>query len=294
MHGQRLSARPGVLHDRCRAHVHRLLQHVQLAQPVDRRWGIGRPIEKVRVLVTHILHVAQPVVDEPELLPLEGGAHAAAAVVAADDDVLDLQQFHRELHHRQAVEVGVDHQVGDIAVHEQLAWQQADDVVGRHPRVRAADPQVLGRLQPRQAREEAGLDLVTRLQRTAQRMLARQEIRWLAAPENPPPGWPANSRREVFLFFKEALANVVRHARARRVELRAQVVRGEFVLTVSDDGVGIDPARRRSGLGLRGIEERVKELFGTMTVGSAAGQGTTLAIQLPLPAAEVPLARAAG
>ena len=55
-------------------------------------------------------------------------------------------------------------------------------------------------------------------------------------------------------------------------------------VSVTDDGIGFDPARRRDGLGLRGIEERVKELHGTMTIGSAAGRGTTLAIRLPLPA----------
>jgi signal transduction histidine kinase len=49
-------------------------------------------------------------------------------------------------------------------------------------------------------------------------------------------------------------------------------------------------------LGLRGIEERVKELHGTMAVAKAPGQGTALTIQLPLPeqTTEVPLARAAG
>ena len=67
-------------------------------------------------------------------------------------------------------------------------------------------------------------------------------------------------------------------------------------VSVTDDGVGLDPARRGDGLGLRGIEERVKELHGVMTIASAPGEGTTLAIRLPLPAAttEVPLARAAG
>src|SRR5690606_31476784 len=73
------------------------------------------------------------------------------------------------------------------------------------------------------AREEAGIDLAARLQRTAQRMLARQEIHWLAPPESPPATWSVEARREIFLFFKETLANVVRHSRARRVELRAQL-----------------------------------------------------------------------
>jgi signal transduction histidine kinase len=54
---------------------------------------------------------------------------------------------------------------------------------------------------------------------------------------------------------------------------------------------------RRTGLGLRGIEERVKELDGTMTIASAVGKGTTLAVQLPLPVVpdvEVSVARVAG
>ena len=54
-----------------------------------------------------------------------------------------------------AVEVGVHHHVGDVAVDEHLAGQQADDLVGRHARVGAADPQILGVLLVRQAIEEA-------------------------------------------------------------------------------------------------------------------------------------------
>jgi signal transduction histidine kinase len=57
-----------------------------------------------------------------------------------------------------------------------------------------------------------------------------------------------------------------------------------------------EPGRRRDGLGLRGFEERVKELNSEMTVSSIPGAGTTLSIQLPLPVAEreALLARAAG
>ena len=64
----------------------------------------------------------------------------------------------------------------------------------------------------------------------------------------------------------------------------------------ADVCVGFDPTRRRDGLGRRGIEERVKELQGGMTMDSVPGEGTTLAIRLPLPepAMEVTLARAAG
>ena len=47
--------------------------------------------------------------------------HTAAAVMADDEDVLDLQHVHRELDNRQAVEVGVHNHVGYIAVNEDLS-----------------------------------------------------------------------------------------------------------------------------------------------------------------------------
>jgi signal transduction histidine kinase len=100
----------------------------------------------------------------------------------------------------------------------------------------------------------------------------------------------------VYRAVQEALTNSVRHAKARSIRVKVSGHAGRLEASVSDDGVGIDPARRHSGLGLRGIEERVKELHGTMSIGSGLGGGTTLAIHLPLPVAatEVARARAAG
>jgi len=132
------------------------------------------------------------------------------------------------------------------------------------------------------AREEAGVDLATRLQRTAQRMLARQEIQWQAPPENPPADWPAESRREVFLFFKESLANIVRHSRAKEVELSAKIVGREFTLTIRDDGVGFDPAHVREGIGLKNLRERARDLDGHFTIDSSAEKGTTITLRAPL------------
>jgi hypothetical protein len=74
--------------------------------------------------------------------------------MAADDDVADLQYVDRELNRRQAIEIGVDHEVGDVAVHEHVAGQEADDLVRRHAAVRAADPEILRRLPLRQPREK--------------------------------------------------------------------------------------------------------------------------------------------
>ena len=72
---------------------------------------------------------------------------------------------------------------------------------------------------------------------------------------------------------------------------------GEWLrVSIGDDGIGLDPAHRRKGLGLRGIDERVRELHGTMRISCEPGHGTRMVVHLPLPAhvMEVPLARAAG
>src|SRR5690606_10232640 len=118
--------------------------------------GIQR-VEHLAVRLAHVLDVAQPVVDQAEALSAQDAQHAAAAVMPADDDLLDLQDVDGELQRRQAVEVGVDDQVGDVAVHEHLAGQQADDLIGRDTAVRAADPEVARPLLLRQAAEEVGV-----------------------------------------------------------------------------------------------------------------------------------------
>ena len=96
--------------------------------------------------------------------------------------------------------------------------------------------------------------------------------------------------------MQEALTNCVRHARASRIVVTVSRLVDSLAVTVVDDGVGFDPLQRAGGLGLRGIEERVRELHGVMSIRSAVGAGTTLTMKVPMPArpTEVTHARAAG
>ena len=107
---------------------------------------------------------------------------------------------------------------------------------------------------------------------------------------------PERYRTCVYRAIQEALTNCIRHAEARSIKVTVTGYDDRLDVSVTDDGIGLDPARRHDGLGLRGIEERVKELHGTMAIDGAAGEGTTLMIRLPLPAriTEVPRARATG
>ncbi|MFI5981932.1 sensor histidine kinase [Streptomyces sp. NPDC051555] len=95
---------------------------------------------------------------------------------------------------------------------------------------------------------------------------------------------------------QSALANVVRHAGAGRAEITLTFMDASVTLDIVDDGRGFDPAAGRSGggdgttgggdgggFGLPAMRSRAETLGGTFTVESAPGQGTAVAVTLPLP-----------
>ena len=108
---------------------------------------------------------------------------------------------------------------------------------------------------------------------------------------------PDKHRTCVYRVVQEAMTNCVRHASAKHIQVEVTAHEGQLRVSVRDDGVGLDPANRRKGLGLRGIDERVKELHGTMTIARDGRGGTALVVHVPLPVPvmeEAPLARVAG
>lgn len=84
---------------------------------------------------------------------------------------------------------------------------------------------------------------------------------------------------------QSGLANVVRHAHASRTQLELDYTQTEVSLTITDDGVGFEPAEAK-GFGLRGVRSRATELGGTCEVTSAPGKGARLRLVLPIPAEE--------
>ncbi|CAL9575071.1 sensor histidine kinase [Streptomyces sp. enrichment culture] len=88
---------------------------------------------------------------------------------------------------------------------------------------------------------------------------------------------------------QSALANTVRHAAARRAEVTLTFMDASVTLDVVDDGGGFDPAvcapSADGGFGLPAMRARAESLGGTFAVESAPGQGTAVAVTLPLPLA---------
>jgi signal transduction histidine kinase len=85
----------------------------------------------------------------------------------------------------------------------------------------------------------------------------------------------------VYRVIQEALNNAQRHAHAKNVLVELTQSRDAIHVAIKDDGSGFD-AKRTRGMGLLGMEERVKRLGGTITINSQANAGTTIHVELPL------------
>jgi signal transduction histidine kinase len=126
-----------------------------------------------------------------------------------------------------------------------------------------------------------GVDLPDHLRTTATRMLAGRELRWKCADPLPAEWAETETRRHIFLFFKETLTNIVRHSRARIVEFRAREVGALFELEIRDDGCGFNPLHAGGGVGLQSLRQRARALRGTCTIASEPHGGTRVVLQVP-------------
>jgi signal transduction histidine kinase len=96
--------------------------------------------------------------------------------------------------------------------------------------------------------------------------------------------WDQDISTVFFRIFQETLTNIIRHAKATRVDVRLAEEEGKLVLTVKDNGRGItdeEIANTRS-IGLVGMRERARLIGGELSLQGALGQGTSVTLRVPL------------
>jgi signal transduction histidine kinase len=93
---------------------------------------------------------------------------------------------------------------------------------------------------------------------------------------------PAALETALYRIVQEAMTNVVRHARATRVDVLVELRGDRVTLMIEDDGIGFDPEASQVGehFGLLGIRERAEALGGTLTVESSPGAGSTVVVEV--------------
>ena len=128
------------------------------------------------------------------------------------------------------------------------------------------------------------LGLVAALEWQGREVSRRSEIEVAVESENVPEDLPDEYRICIYRLVQEALNNAVRHSGSRNAKVTVKQSANGIAVRVSDDGCGFEPSRTR-GLGILGMEERVKRLAGTFTLRSKPGQGATITVGLPFPPA---------
>jgi signal transduction histidine kinase len=103
---------------------------------------------------------------------------------------------------------------------------------------------------------------------------------------------PAEVRHELFLAFKEALNNAVRHAAPSEMQIEFVADPARFEITIADNGTGFSPESvRGGGSGLKNMRQRLEALGGQFELISRPREGTIIKmlLQLNFPAASPPL-----
>ena len=97
---------------------------------------------------------------------------------------------------------------------------------------------------------------------------------------------PDDVENHLLRITQEAIANAIKHAHPRQIQVQIVFEPGSVALTVRDDGCGFNvgefPASRNGHFGLAGMRARAKTLHGTIEMESTPGAGTTITVEVPL------------
>jgi PAS domain S-box-containing protein len=100
--------------------------------------------------------------------------------------------------------------------------------------------------------------------------------------QNVPDCLPQGLALNLYRIVQEAVANILRHARAGSVTVTLAGRAAGLHLVIADDGVGFDPGMASGGMGLTGMRERVRLVGGTISIGARPGQGTRIEVSVKL------------
>lgn len=118
------------------------------------------------------------------------------------------------------------------------------------------------------------------LSRYAQEMFRDSPVRCSVEGDDEIPGdpLPPDAQRHLLAIYKEGLNNVLKHAKAGRVEVAMTLQQGRFRLQIRDDGIGFDRALEQDTLrnGLRNMHARMDEMSGELTIETKPGAGTCI------------------
>ena len=130
--------------------------------------------------------------------------------------------------------------------------------------------------------DQAGKTL-EKMQQAARRLLGGIDYTFDASGAQGVEQAPMAFRRNLYLIHKEALNNIVHHAKAHNVVISLAVDTTHVRLQIEDDGVGFDLEAVDAGSGLKNMQRRTTEMNGTLTLKRCPKAGMTLTLTAPMP-----------
>lgn len=124
--------------------------------------------------------------------------------------------------------------------------------------------------------------MLEQMEDTASRVLAGKTVTFHTNVQQRSRHLAVDFRRNVFFIFKEVTHNILKHSRAKCVEIRVTLKSKILEVEVRDDGTGFDPSTIRKGHGLNNMNQRASEMGGHLEVSPRTGQGTTVLLKVPL------------
>ncbi|MFD7432569.1 sensor histidine kinase [Streptomyces sp. NPDC059818] len=283
------------------------------------RWGLPAVVVTAAAAITSFLVHGQAVTPGTFIGPLLGAAVAVATVLGYDALFRESErrrELIEELVSTRAELAAAERTAGTLAERERLAREIHDTLAQGLSSIqlllraaeRTLEPDAPAAPHVRQAREAAQDNLAEArrfvraltppdlengsLAAALERLSARTTDSALTvqfAVSGTPVELPTPYEVALLRTAQSALANTVRHAEARRAEITLSFMDTSVSLDVVDDGHGFAPdtvpagGSGTGGFGLPAMRSRARSLGGTLSVESAPGQGTAVALTLPLP-----------
>jgi signal transduction histidine kinase len=131
-------------------------------------------------------------------------------------------------------------------------------------------------------------DLVSALGQIVEPLALRENATVNFTIRGKPVRLPGPMEMNLLRIGQEAVANAVKHGRARQVSIELEYALTSVCLTVSDDGEGFDPepASPSGHFGLLDMRERAQSMGSLLNIKSEPGQGTRIAVEVCLPTPE--------
>jgi two-component system, NarL family, sensor histidine kinase UhpB len=89
-------------------------------------------------------------------------------------------------------------------------------------------------------------------------------------------------RKNLYLFFKEAINNVAKHSAATNVSVSLSQEEHLVEMIIRDNGKGFDTAQTTNGNGMNTLKKRAEELNGDFSIHSGKGEGTVIALKFKI------------